>query len=339
VGTDAATSRQHHDYQRQGNPVGYYVPGQDFVEQGTTLVLAHLNTEAPAIRDGTLEDDVIYEVNWDGSLSGFEWHGVDHVDEFGLDEAARNDIRTHDPDSSVFSWLHGNTLSRLGPNHWFDEGLSEFNPDNIIYSSRDANFVIIISYETGEVMWRIGPEYSSGPEASLGQFVGQHHPHMIPEGLPGAGNILIFDNGGSAGFGGTATTGTPNRYTRGYSRVLEFDPVTFDIVWEYGNPDAASEDFFYSFFVSSAQRLPNGNTLVAIGNESRIVEVTPDKRVVWRYAFAPETTSNVADWIYRAYRVPPEWLPPGENEALGDYMTWTTPSAGGAGGQGTTDSP
>ena len=25
--------------------------------------------------------------------------------------------------------------------------------------------------------------------------------HMIPQGLPGAGNILVFDNGGAGGYG------------------------------------------------------------------------------------------------------------------------------------------
>ena len=34
----------------------------------------------------------------------------------------------------------------------------------------------------------------------LGQIIGQHNPHIIPKGLPGAGNLLVFDNGGASGY-------------------------------------------------------------------------------------------------------------------------------------------
>ena len=49
---------------------------------------------------------------------------------------------------------------------------------------------------------------------------------MIPKGLPGEGNILVFDNGGQAGYG-SPNPGAPtghNNAIRPYSRVLEFDP-------------------------------------------------------------------------------------------------------------------
>ena len=318
-GTTAA--RHHHDFQRQGNPVGFYAPGQEFVPQGTTLVLAHSERLVPAIRDDRLDDDVIYEVDWSGTLTGFEWHGVDHVEEFGFDAAARDDIRTRSP-GSLLEWLHGNSISRVGANHWFDEGYSAFHPDNIIYSSRNANFVIIIAHDTGNVVWRVGPDFAGRPEEVLGQFAGQHNPHLIPRGLPGAGNMLVFDNGGGSGFGGPATTGTANRYSRDYSRVLEFDPITMQLVWDYGSADDANR--FFSAFISNAQRLPNGNTLITIGNATRVIEVTPLKQIVWEYVHIPDSSGSKADWLYRSYRIPPEWLPTGQNEAFGDYATWAS---------------
>lgn len=315
-------ARQHHDFQRQGNPLGSYAPGQDFVENGTTLVLAHAQRVVPEIRDGALEDDVIYEIDWDGAMTGFIWYGSDHFEEFGFDEAARADLRTRDPDASYLEWLHGNSASLLGPNHWFDEGHAEFHPDNIMYSSRAASFVIIISRETGAVVWRIGPDFAGHPEEQLGQFAGQHHPHLIPRGLPGAGNVLVFDNGGSSGYGGMSTTGFANRYSRDYSRVLEFDPVNLQIVWEYG--PASGDESFFSYLISSAQRLPNGNTLITIGMAGRVIEVTEDGQIVWEYQYEPTSSGPNAAWVYRAYRVPPEWLPAGENEALGGYATWAS---------------
>ncbi len=41
--TGIMMSRQHHDYQREGNPTGYFSPGQEFVAQGKTLILAREN--------------------------------------------------------------------------------------------------------------------------------------------------------------------------------------------------------------------------------------------------------------------------------------------------------
>lgn len=39
-------ARQHHDYQVEGNPVGYYVPGMEMKsKEGNVLVLAHCNVQ------------------------------------------------------------------------------------------------------------------------------------------------------------------------------------------------------------------------------------------------------------------------------------------------------
>jgi len=55
-------ARQHHDYQREGNPVGYYVPNMDpLVDQGNTLILSHKNLTNTEISDKPLIDDTIIE--------------------------------------------------------------------------------------------------------------------------------------------------------------------------------------------------------------------------------------------------------------------------------------
>jgi len=304
-------ARHHHDFQRDGNPVGYYAPGHDFVSEPNTLVLAHDITSAPEIRDGELDDDVIYEVDWSGERTGFEWRGVDHVAEFGFDQAALDNIKSIS--ATRLEWLHGNAISRLGPNHWYDAGRKEFHPDNILYSSRRANLIVVIDHATGEVVWRVGPDFAGRPEEPLGQFMGQHMPHMIPRGLPGAGNILVFDNGTGAGYGRT----TPRRE---WSRVVEFDPTTFEIVWQYGS--ASGTDRFVSPIVSGAQRLPNGNTLITIGVSGLLIEVTPSAEIVWEYQYDASSSGSNASWVYRAYRIPPEWLPLGENAAHANYPSW-----------------
>ena len=58
---------------------------------------------------------------------------------------------------------------------------------------------------------------------------------MIPKGLPGEGDLLVFDNGGEGGYGTPnpgALTGV-NNARRDYSRVLQFNPVTLEITWQY----------------------------------------------------------------------------------------------------------
>jgi Arylsulfotransferase (ASST) len=296
----AMSARVHHDFQRDGNPVGYYAPGQNpQAYGGKVLVLGRLDVTDSEISSLPLLDDVVYEVDWETKQATKLWLASEHFDELGFSDAAKQLVYNHGGD-----YLHINCVSRVGPNHWYDPatgtGDPRFHPDNLIMDSRESNIIWIVNmvenpdYGVGEICWKIGPDYGPGTREGdkLGQIVGQHHAHMIPEGLPGEGNILVFDNGGVAGY--------PFQY-RWYSRVLEFDPVTLDVVWKYQDPS------FFSFYISSAQRLPNGNTLIDEGSTGRIFEVTPAGEKVWEYVEG--TGIQVLGRVYRAYRVPPEWVP------------------------------
>jgi hypothetical protein len=305
-------ARHHHDFEREGNPVGYFAPGQEFVEEGKTLVLARCAVNNKSISIWPLDDDVIYEVDWNGNLTGFVWHANEHYNEMGFNILAKigiyYQIMTYKFRSTFQGWLHINTISELGENHWYDEGDSRFNPKNIILDSRQANFMAIIDRETGKIVWRIGPDYSKDTEVGqkLGQIIGMHNAHMIPKGLPGEGNILVFDNGGYAGYG---ILGIPCRFIRFYSRVFEFNPITYDIVWEYVKKDGPLNQRFYSDRISGAQRLPNGNTLICEGDKGRIFEVTSQNDIVWEYIYPGSSGEYKNNDVYRAYRIPPEWVP------------------------------
>jgi hypothetical protein len=308
------SSRQHHDWQREGNPVGYYAPDMEpQVNSGKTLVLAHKNVTVPDISPKRLEDDYIYELSWDGQVV-WDWLASDHVDELGFSEEARNAIHRSvqfNESRESADWLHINSANYLGPNRWYDDGDLRFHPDNIMISSRTANIIAIIN-RNGNIVWRMGPDYTETPQlAKVGQIIGQHNPHLIPEGLPGAGNLLVFDNGGQGGYGFSnpaRPTGT-NAMTRDSSRVLEINPITLEIVWEYSL--GGTERFnFYSAYVSNAQRLPNGNTLVNEGMDGRIFELTLEKEIVWEYVSPYFDDADVRSHrVYRAYRVPYEWIP------------------------------
>jgi hypothetical protein len=313
-------ARQHHDYQRQGNPVGYYVPGMEpLVDGGNTLILCHKNLYNKQISEKLLLDDAIIEVTWEGKVT-WEWLCSDHFDEMGFSEDAKNVLaRTpgmFDAGKRGGDWTHINSMSTLGPNKWYDAGDERFHPDNIIWDGRQTNIIAIIEKKTGKLVWQIGPDYNTTPELKkLGWIIGQHHAHMIPRGLPGEGNILIFDNGGSAGYG-ASNPSAPNGIgvaRRDHSRVLEIDPVTLELVWSNapaamgpGMPNQGVR--IYSGHISSAQRLPNGNTLITEGASGHLLEVTPEREVVWEYV-SPYFNKRNVNHVYRAYRLPYEWVP------------------------------
>jgi len=314
-------ARQHHDYQREGSPVGYYAPGlAPLVERGNTLILGHKDVKDPRISDKPLLDDVIYEVNWGGDII-WEWVCSEHFDEMDFSEAARNALCRNPTmvvgKGEVGDWMHMNSISTLGPNRWYDQGDKRFHPDNIIWDGRQTNIIAITDKESGKIVWQIGPDYDrSQALRELGWIIGQHHAHMIPRGLPGEGNILAFDNGGFAGYG-SPNPGAPtghNNALRDYSRIIEFDPITLKVIWQYSYEEAGylpkmNNSDFYSPLISSAQRLPNGNTLITEGSSGRIFEVTKPFEIVWEYVSPYYGINNNANFVYRAYRVPYDWVP------------------------------
>jgi len=308
-------ARVHHDYQREGNTVGYYVPGMEAnTDKGKTLLLCHRTIENHKISDKILLDDTMIEVDWDGNIL-WQWNCNEHFRELQFSEQEKN-ILYRNPNiksAGVGDWMHINSMSVLGPNKWYDLGDERFHPDNIIWDARESNICAIISKKTGKIVWQIGPDYTKTKELRLlGAIIGQHHVHMIPKGLPGEGNLLIFDNGGWAGYGYPSQNSKFGLRSslRDHSRVLEINPVTLEKVWECSSATMGYKPVhqayrFYSALVSSCQRLPNGNTLVTEGLGNRIFEVTRENEVVWEYIVPYKETEH----IYRAYRYPYEYVP------------------------------
>jgi hypothetical protein len=330
-GAKAQSLRQHHDWQRADFPAGYYSPAATPSSTGSaTLVLTHASRKLAAVSDLPLEDDRLIEYGADGKVR-WSWQISDHIDELGLSPAARAAIKKGAgggagpapaaaagaangaaPPAAArapgaprdYDWTHINSATYLGPNRWFDAGDKRFAPDNVIISSRQASFLAIVARD-GHVVWRMGPDFRESPQLTrIGQIIGQHNAHLIPKGLPGEGNLLVFDNGGSSGYG-FDTPIARNGYgglARANSRVLEIDPVKLELVWSYAPGDA-----FFATNISGAQRLPNGNTLITEGPTGRVFEVTPQKKIVWEYINPSPTGARNA--VYRAYRLPYEWIP------------------------------
>jgi Arylsulfotransferase (ASST) len=302
------SARQHHDWQRDDFPAGYYSPeSTPGVKGGTTLILTHTNRTQSKVADVLLEDDRLIEVSASGDVL-WEWVASDHVDELGFAPDARAAIKAaaaFNKARGSFDWIHINSATYLGPNRWFDQGDKRFAPNNVIISSREASVLAIVGRD-GSIVWRLGPDFSASRELrAIRQIIGQHHAHLIPKGLPGAGNLLVFDNGGSSGYG-FANPIAPNgtgAFARATSRVLEINPVTLELVWSYSNPR------FFSTNISGAQRLANGNTLITAGAGGRMFEVTREGAIVWEYMYPLFSGANSSNAVYRAYRIPYGWMP------------------------------
>ena len=94
---------------------------------------------------------------------------------------------------------------------------------------------------------------------------------------------------------------------------MEIDPISLEIIWQYTPIEAGfvmplDASRFYSPFISSAQRLPNGNTLITEGSDGRIFEVTRNHELVWEY-ISPYWGKRGLNMVYRAYRAPYAWVP------------------------------
>jgi hypothetical protein len=298
-------AQQHHDWARLPN--------------GNTLVLANLVHPVPGFTLPNVLDDVVYEVNPEGEIV-WTWQASDHIGEFGFTPEELKLVK----ESKNADYLHLNNLKVIGPNRWYDAGDRRFHPDNLLIDSRNANFIAIIDKQSGQIVWTLGPHYPAIGETGIDvsrktprpvdQISGQHDAHIIPAGLPGAGNLLVFDNQGEGGYPPAALTVT------GGSRILEIDPVRKEIVWQYTAEDSGRPGWsFRSAHISNARRLPNGNTFIDEGEVGRFFQVTPAGEIVWEY-INPYPSRNkdlqtgreiVNYQVYRAQPVPYEWVPAG----------------------------
>ena len=301
-------AQQHHDISRLPN--------------GNTLVLSNIVYPLPGFALPQVLDDVAYEVNPEGDIV-WTWAASDHLDEIGFTAEELKLVKA----SPNADYLHVNDLKPVGPNHWFDEGDQRFAPDNLIFDSRNANFIAIVDRKTRKIVWTLGPHFPPVAEGGgvvaakvprpVDQISGQHDAHIIPKGLPGAGNLLVFDNQGAAGYPAARTTLT------GGSRVLEINPVTKEIVWQYSAGSSGGAGWsFRSTHISNARRLPNGDTFIDEGQIGRFFQVTPEGEIVWEYLNpyprrgkdeAGKPTLNYS--VYRAQPVPYDWAPSGTPHA------------------------
>lgn len=249
------------------------------------------------LRDPKLFPDSVIEVQPTYPKGGkivWEWHVWDHL------------IQDSDPAKANFGEVaaHPELVDvacngRPTPAFWNHMNSIAYNADldRILLSVRGCNEIWILDHSTstqeaaghtggrqgrgGDLVYRWGnpAAYKRGTAADR-QLIQQHDAEWIPAGFPGAGHVMIFNNG----------------YERGWSSIEEIAPPVDakghcllaagkafgpeKPLWHY---EAKNREDFFSSEISGASRLPNGNTLICAGVTGNLFEVTPEGKTVWQY--------------------------------------------------------
>ncbi len=339
----------HHDFRMIWNPKLEVQTLLYVASKGITHDEAIALGVDPALRDDyASQPDGVVEVDMDGNVI-WEWNISDHVVQDIDDSLPTYGVISEHPEKMdpnfangvSGDWIHINSMdynetldqivvnnSRFSESYIIDHG-GTFVPgdpeESIALAASDAGDFVFrwgnpCVYDAGDCPSSINEGQSSTNGHQ--QVFFSHDIQWIREkeigmgdGLPGAGNMLIFNNGARQ-LGGV------------FSSVIEFDPydgpmedgmyvpemeaghqrpalgmgmgmgeaVSNQIVWTY---KAQLPNSFYSGYISGAQRMPNGNTLVCSGANGHLFEVTPDGEVVWEYV------SPVGDRTGGAYGIHP----------------------------------
>ncbi len=230
-----------------------------------------------------------------GGIIVWEWHIWDHlVQDFDPAQANYGVVSGH---PELFDINFGNMQE-----DWLHINSVRYNPlrDEIILSVHSIHEVWVIDHSTttqeaaghaggnrgkgGDLLYRWGNPlaYKMGKAADQ-KLYAQHDARWIDEGFPGAGNILIFNNG-------------PKRPGGVYSSIEEIaPPIAPDgsyertansafgpelTAWTYKATPPVS---FFALNISGATRLENGNTLICEGTDGKFFEVTSTGEIVWKY--------------------------------------------------------
>lgn len=324
-----STHRMHHDFAvlPNGNVIliaWERIPGADVLAAGRNPSL---------LADGELWPDHLIEVQPIGADSGaivWEWHAWDHIIQdydnskpnYGNVASYPERIDLNYSTNNFADWHHMNTI--------------DYHPgyDLIMLSVPVFNEVWIIDHGTttseaaghtggqcgrgGDLVFRWGnpAAYRQGDTTDQMLFF-QHDSHWMDMELspsdPDYGKIMIFNNR-SMPNGSTVCVIDPVFDTLTHSYPMSGNrwlPAGFD--WNYSTPNPA---YIHSVVVSSAQRLPNGNTLIFAGRQGYGLEITPSGQFAWEYIVPfnlgwPVNQGDVVapsgNLTFRMKRYSPDW--------------------------------
>jgi hypothetical protein len=302
---DTGSAIQHHDIfpMPNGNILilaASKLTEDEALQMGRDPAKLALPTSGPTPFIKELYNEQILELQPVGSNAAnivWQWNLKDHLiqdfdntkDNFGVvkDNPQLLDINYLGTSKGGKNWLHANSM--------------QYNAqlDQIILSARQLNEFYIIDHSTttaqaatnlggtygkgGDFLYRWGNPIAYGQGTINDQkLFGQHFPSWIPNGLPDAGKIILYNNGlgRTPSFSEILIITPPTNAPGVYSLTpnTAYGPSSPD--YNYTSPINTD---FYSPILSSAQRLPNGNTLICEGTSGYFFEIDTNENIVWEY--------------------------------------------------------
>jgi hypothetical protein len=272
---------------------------------GNVLMIAwERKTEAEALAagrdpalltDGELWPDTVIEVDPDTGAIVWEWHIWDHlVQDYDAGQANYGVVADH-PELIDLNYNAPGTPS--GDADWNHVNAIDYNAelDQILLSVHNFSEIWVIDHSAttaeaaghsggdsgqgGDLLYRWGnpAAYDAGDAGDQQLFV-QHDAQWIPAGYPGAGHILVFNNGTGRPGGNYSSVDEIVPPVDGSGHYTSSGPSAPTWTYRAGNPTD-----FYATNISGAQRLPDGNTLICDGPDGYFFEVTPEGESVWEY--------------------------------------------------------
>ncbi|MBF0122117.1 MAG: hypothetical protein HQL21_01755 [Candidatus Omnitrophica bacterium] len=168
----------------------------------------------------------------------------------------------------MFDPFHANNIESL---EWDIPGIAK--KGDWLVTIRNLGRIFIVDPVQEKIIWQWGENIISMP----------HHASFLKDD-----RILLFDNGVS----------------KQSSRVIIIDIISQEIIWQYGQKPGQE---FFTDARGSAQKLPNGNILIAESNSGHVFEVTSSGEVVWEwYAefYTQGENKGKRRIIYRMQRIP-----------------------------------
>ena len=269
-----------------------------FEKKTQTEIIAAGGNPKNYIADTYLPDYII-EVKPTGLTTGdivWEWHYWDHLiqdydslkDNYGIVGNHPELVDINYIPHPAIDLMHTNSIDY---NEKFDQ---------ILISVRNYNEIWVIDHSTttedatshnggnsgkgGDLLYRWGnpAAYRAGNPSNQKLFQ-QHDAKWIDEGCPGAGNILVFNNGikrPDGDFSSVDEIIPPIDENHEY--YLEtgsaYGPIEQTCIYTANPPES-----LYSRGQSGAERLANGNTIICSGEQEKIFEVTPYSTTLWTY--------------------------------------------------------
>ena len=337
------------------------IPHHDFLKMpnGNVLMLMGNNkTREEAIAAGANPDvvpsegmrhDYLIEVRPTGTDGGeivWEWSSWDYLVQ-DLDASKDNyGVIAEHPELIDLNFLVESPVinPRINTWRWLHTNAIDYNPalDQIMLSPRNHNELWIIDRSAtaeeaptrkggngrkgGALLYRWGNPraYGHGTVADRRLFLPHHAQWIAPE-LPGAGNLLVFNNGWAheedqiRNYSSIEEIVPPVDVARVYRREPGAAYPPIEPVWTY---TAETPTDFYSRIMGCVQRLPNGNTLICDSTSGNLFQVTLDGKTVWQYVYplnaniplnqgeeaSPQRVSRevLLNAVYRAYWYAPD---------------------------------